>query len=284
MKSDEIREKLIDYCDGKLSPAEKKCMDERFAQDSALYAEYKALAGISEKLKTIPPVDVPSEKLRSQFQIMITEEKQKDNSIRKEEPDSREYFQFKRYFLRFGYTAAVLAIGILFGMQLNNGLQPGDRNAEMAALRTQIADMNQLVTHSLLQQKSTSERMEIVLATLAQGQINRQLLTDLVGTLAFDPSMNVRLSALEALAPYANEELVRAGLHAALPKEDAPLVQIAMIELLVQTKDMQSVPILEKLHQNNAVDSNVRVTAKRALGILSTMGQENNIQTETIIL
>jgi hypothetical protein len=139
--------------------------------------------------------------------------------------------------------------------------------AELAALRARVDNMGRLVTYSLLQQKSTSERLQSVLATLQLKTPDRQLLTDLVGTLAFDPSVNVRLSAVEALAPHTAEDLVRAGLIAALPRETAPLVQVAMIELLATARD--AAPVLAHLMLDDRADPSVRETACRALAMLN---------------
>jgi hypothetical protein len=142
--------------------------------------------------------------------------------------------------------------------------------AELAELREQVNNMGRLVTYSLLQQKSTSERLQSVLATLQLKSPDRQLLTDLVGTLALDPSVNVRLSAVDALAPHTGEDLVRAGLIAALPRETAPLVQIAMIELLASACDTEAAPVFARLMADDRADPSVRETARRALAVLNT--------------
>jgi HEAT repeat protein len=128
--------------------------------------------------------------------------------------------------------------------------------------------MGQLVTYSLLQQQSTSERMRTVLATMDLKSPDRKVLTELVGSLAFDPSINVRLSAVEALAPHAGDALVRAGVLSALPRESAPLVQVAMIELLAGARDQDARPVFEKLSRDETLDRNVRETARRALAVL----------------
>jgi hypothetical protein len=87
-------------------------------------------------------------------------------------------------------------------------------------------------------------------------------------TLAFDPSINVRLTAVEALARHSDDSLVRAGVLSALPRERAPLVQVAMIELLTDAGDRTAAPVFEKLSRDQAVDLNVREAARRALAVL----------------
>jgi HEAT repeat protein len=128
--------------------------------------------------------------------------------------------------------------------------------------------MGQLVAQSLLQQKSTSERLQTVLATMDLPNPDRKVLTDLVGALALDPSVNVRLSAVEALTPHAQESIVRAGLLSALPRENAPLVQVALIELLASVHEQDAAPLFDRLSRDETADKTVRETARRALASL----------------
>ena len=99
---------------------------------------------------------------------------------------------------------------------------------------------------------------------------DRKVLTDLVGALAFDPSINVRLSAVEVLAQHTDDSIVRAGVLSALPRERAPLVQVAMIELLADAREPNALPVFEKLSRDEALDVNVRDAARRALASLRT--------------
>jgi preprotein translocase subunit SecF len=139
---------------------------------------------------------------------------------------------------------------------------------ELAELRTKVDSVGQLVGYSLLQQRSTSERLQTVLATLDQKNPNQKILANLIGALALDPSVNVRLSALDALYPHADQQLVRSGVLASLPREQNPLVQVAMIDFLVAARDRDAAPELEKIARNDNVDRAVRDAAKRGLAQL----------------
>jgi hypothetical protein len=79
-----------------------------------------------------------------------------------------------------------------------------------------------------------------------------------------DSSINVRLSIVEAL----DDSLVRTGVLSALPRERAPLVQVAMIELLASAREPSAEPVFEKLSRDEATDLNVRNAARRALASL----------------
>ena len=109
--------------------------------------------------------------------------------------------------------------------------------------------MGQLVTYSLLQQQPTGERVKAVLATLDRRQTDQRVVSGLLNTLAFDPSVNVRLSALEALYPHANLPAVRSAVAASLPREPSPLVQVTMIDFLAASRDPAALATLETVSQ-----------------------------------
>jgi HEAT repeat protein len=131
-------------------------------------------------------------------------------------------------------------------------------------------EVNQLALAALLQQKSTSERIQNVLATLDQKSPNEKVLSDLVLAMQIDPSVNVRLSAVEAVTPHAGDKIVRAGLLTALPRESAPLVQVAMIELLATIRETEATPLFERLSRDETADKDVRESARRGLALLRT--------------
>src|SRR5690606_30073628 len=117
---------------------------------------------------------------------------------------------------------------------------------ELAELRSKVDSMGQLVTYSL-QQQSAAARLESVLAAVDRGQADEATLARLLNTLAFDPSTNVRLAALEELYVHADLDPVRAGVLAALPRERSPLVQVAMVDFFAATRDRAAAPALEEL-------------------------------------
>jgi hypothetical protein len=276
MNCQRIQENFIDYQDNFLSGDEAAELRAHLASCPVCQREWSALQEISHQLAGLPEPSKPSPRLREQFYAML--------DTHQNEIDAPSPFVFgrgridrffatllpKRPVFQFGLTAALLAGGIFIGQRYLAPPAPADSasKTELAALRAQMNSIGQLVTYSIQQQQSTSERMRAVLATMDLKSPDRKVLTDLVGSLAFDPSINVRLSVVEALSRHADDSLVRAGVLSALPRESAPLVQVAMIELLAGSRDEAAKPIFEKMSRDDAVDRNVREAARRALAAL----------------
>ena len=280
MNCQRIQESFIDYQDGTLAADESAQIRAHLSTCPTCQREWSALQEISRKLAQFP-VEEPSPRLREQFYAMLdTHQREADApspfAIARSRLDS--FFSAllpREPALQFAFALALMAGGLFVGGRFFTKpavvtAAPSDESAktEIAALKAQINSMGQLVTYSLLQQQSTSERIQGVLATMDLKTPDRKVLTDLIGALAFDPSLNVRLSAVEALAQHADDKLVRAGVLSALPRETAPLVQVAMIELLASTHDVAAAPVFDKLSRDEATDKNVRDAARRALALL----------------
>jgi HEAT repeat protein len=69
----------------------------------------------------------------------------------------------------------------------------------------------------------------------------------LIHTMNTDPNTNVRLAALDALAKFNQDPVVRAALIDALAKQKDPMVQITLIQLMVQMKERKVVKDLERI-------------------------------------
>ena len=69
----------------------------------------------------------------------------------------------------------------------------------------------------------------------------------LVNTLNTDPNANVRLAALDGLTRFYRDDYVRKKLIASLKKQQDPLVQIALIDLLTRMRESGILSELEKI-------------------------------------
>ena len=108
------------------------------------------------------------------------------------------------------------------------------RNPDIALLREELRDTRQMVTLSLLQQQSASERLKGVTTSSQLEQPGTEVVTALLDTLRRDPNVNVRLATVDALRRFGSREAVRKGVVDALPQQESPLVQIAMVDFILE--------------------------------------------------
>ncbi len=242
--------------------------------------EFAALTQVASALDTLR-VPAPSPRLRQNFYAMLEEEKHSATSVLAAEERRRErarttgFGLFRRLFAPLAGVAA-LALAFVAGSRLAPPPAPAPALAddatkrELAAVRGELKKMTQLVGYTLLQQQQgpANDRLRGVLASARDETPSDKVLDDLISALAFDPSANIRLRALEALYPHAERPLVRDGVLAALPREQNPLVQLELIDFVAAARDREAAPVLEKISQNELADRTVREAATRALAQL----------------
>ena len=105
---------------------------------------------------------------------------------------------------------------------------------------------------SLLQQQSATERLRGVDYTGRMKTMEPEVVSALTEAVAHDPSVNVRLAALDALSNAALSKAsgspgVLQSLTQSLPRQDSPMVQAALIDYLVEARDRKALGALRQL-------------------------------------
>ncbi|HEY6347219.1 MAG TPA: zf-HC2 domain-containing protein [Bryobacteraceae bacterium] len=154
---------------------------------------------------------------------------------------------------------ALLGIGAAIGYAVRSN------GTEIAQLRGEVSTMRQLVALSLLQQQSASERLRGVSWAYRVEPSDSEVLTALLDAVNRDPNVNVRLAAVDALHAFAANSLARQRVLESLENQTAPIVQVAIIDLLVDLKEGKAGPELRKLTENASIDNGVRQRAQWAL-------------------
>jgi anti-sigma factor ChrR (cupin superfamily) len=164
---------------------------------------------------------------------------------------------------RIAIAAGLLAAGIFAGRHLQSG--GGAGNPEMAQLRGQVEGLRQMVALSMLQGQSPSARMRGVTYSEQISQPDRQVLEALLQAVNHDSNVNVRLSAVDALQKFAADPELTKAMVDSIPVQDTPLVQIALIDMLVQLNARGATADLGRLAKNLQLDEMVRQRAAWAM-------------------
>jgi anti-sigma factor RsiW len=168
---------------------------------------------------------------------------------------------------QMGISFALLVLGVGVGYEMRSEkrevVQP-----EVAQLRGEVSNMRQMVALSLMQQQSAGERLRGVNWALRVESSDTEVLSALLDTVNNDPSVNVRESAVEALHRFGSSPVTRTAIVQSIGKQTSPLVQVALIELLVDLKVTDAAPELKKLASDSTINESVQERAKWALGKL----------------
>jgi hypothetical protein len=264
MTCDQVKEQIADYLAGSLSPMAAEELEDHFAHCAACKQETGALAETWRMLGLLE-AEEPSPALRPRFYESLEAYRQGLASAPPPSPVSPAWRPFSGWASRgwapvfqLAGAAALVVVGIVVGQWLTLR----DRGqGDLARLQDEVRGMRQMVTLSLLQQQSAGERLRGVDYAYRVEQSDTQVLSALLHTVSHDPNVNVRLAAVDALRKFAGNPEVRNTLDQALTKQDSPLVQIALIDLIVDVRDKRAAPSLEALERAPAVNKDVKERA-----------------------
>lgn len=158
---------------------------------------------------------------------------------------------------------ALVAAALVLGVGLGLFLRPAAPD-ELQALRGEVATLHRVVSLSLLREESASARLQGV--AYSRYGADDEVLSALLRVLDEDRSDNVRLAAVEALARFADRDDVAAGLTAALPRQSSPLVQVALVDLLLELGGEGPRRSVQDLARRRDLDESVRGYVTRRLG------------------
>jgi len=270
MNCDDIRNRLPDLLIGDLAPSERSELEAHVALCPACAEEVLRLSEAWTHLALLP-VEKPSPVLSERFYAMLEAERNALRGPAESVPRSRKLraaWSALRLRPRFQFAAALvlLAVGVGGGFVLNSSGRNGGRAAE---LRREVDDLRQTVTLTLLRQPSSSDRLLGVGYSERMDRPAPRTLEALLHTLETDPSVNVRLAAADALYLFAGDPAVKDGVLRALPVQDSPLVQVALIDLLVGIRERRAAEALKALVLNARVNPDVRKKAELGIRQLS---------------
>lgn len=268
MKCEQISELLPDYLQGSLSPDQHRFVEAHLAE----CADCSEEVAVWRKLSLLP-VEQPSPMSRVRFEAMLQayqagrSNQPTGNSEWRKRASSWNFLHWLRSPLGAGaWSVVLLVIGVFAGLRMAGPKPP---SPEIAEMQKELEGTKQLVVLSMLQQQSASARLEGVSYSTREQQLNPQVLSALLHTLRYDPSVDVRLAALDALSRHSAQPQVRSSVANALQEQQSPLVQVALIDQLVEWHDREAKPHLEKLRQSQDLNPAVRQHADWAISKLN---------------
>lgn len=268
---DRIREQIADLLAGRLEPIARENLIDHLETCSACRKDVAELGVVWRALDTMPEPE-PSPQMRARFleTLHAYEEGFQEAQRKLTYSEPRVSWWASLWPARPAWGAAFAAVMLVAGglggrYLLAPGSTESGASAEMTQLRSQVESLRQLVALSLLQEQSASARLRGVTYSNQMTQPDREVQQALLHAANHDANVNVRLSAVDALAKYASSPDVRRALVDSLPVQDSPLVQVALIDLLVQIEAREAAPAMRKLAQQGDANESVRARAAFAV-------------------
>jgi anti-sigma factor ChrR (cupin superfamily) len=265
MNCERVREQIPEVLAGRLDKAAREQLVEHLESCAGCRTEMAELNAVwrgLEALKSEP--DEAPQGAKARFQEVLAAYQAGMAAAQAPQKAAAQVVQFPaRPVWKVAIAAGLLAAGIFAGRSLPPAGAGG--SPEMAQLRGQVEGLRQMVALSMLQGQSPSARMRGVTYSEQIPQPDKQVLDALLQAVNHDSNVNVRLSAVDALQKFAADpELTRAMVDA-IPAQDTPLVQIALIDMLVQLNARGATADLARIAKDPRLDEMVRQRAAWAL-------------------
>lgn len=276
MRCEEVKEQFAEYLAGTLDASVARALEQHVASCPECQAEYAGIEALWQALGTLPTPLVPSNRMRERFSEMMADQRAAADRRPASRQDRRRtwvpLFGTGEPLVQMALAASLLIVGVLVGRALpSRQPQPGaPPSTEISEVRSELRDMRQMLTLSLMQQQSATERLRGVSWTAQIDQPGNEVVSALLDTLLHDPNVNVRLAAIDALRRVSDRTDVRQGTKQAIADRTSPLLQVAVIDFMLDTRDPQAPALFRSLAQDASLDESVRGRAQWALDRLAS--------------
>lgn len=266
----DVKAWLPNWLTGELSATDRINFDAHVAQCADCQQEVAATRQLWDGLATVPTPE-PGPEIRTRFYAMLDtfelEEAATPKPFWGRLTESFRQLSWTVLVPRLAYSLLLLSIGVAAGYWMQRPQKQVLAYQErIDTLSVQVQEMRQMMMLSLLENPSATERLRAVGFTKDISDADSQVIDALLMTLNNDPNVNVRLVTLEALADLAHDARVREGLVQSLTRQESPLVQVALADVMVKLQEKRSLkPLRQLLGQpgtNDLVRSKLAQTIK----------------------
>ncbi len=258
MNKNQIAELIAKYNEGLADPSEILHLELLIESGEVELTRLRELLRFDETIDKLKE-PVPSKNLDQKFYDLLSKETSKSKRF-----DFASWFSFESWIPKLAVTMVLMVVGFIGGtvLQKNSG------GSEVKELAQEVSGLKEMMMISMLEKESATDRLKAVsLSEEIQGP-SKKVTEALFKTLNADPSVNVRLAALDALQNYAKSPTVREGLVRAIAQQDSPLVQVALAELMVTLQEKSSVKELRKILGQKSTPKEVKQRIEESIKVL----------------
>lgn len=156
-----------------------------------------------------------------------------------------------------------MAYGILLlvmGFSLGNFLKTDTANTLVETTvvhNPETENVREQLVLTLLEQPSANKRLQGIGEANKIQKVDDKIISALLKTLNKDTNVNVRLAAIESLTNYLDNPTVREGLVQSIIKQDSPIVQVTLANLMVALQEKKSIEPFKTLMRTKELDTSV---------------------------
>lgn len=263
----QVKNKFPDYLTGELEAETMESIRDHVAICAPCRNELEELTTTWTQLGVLPE-EQPGPNLRKNFYTMLESYKEgltRESAVQRFVNTLGGWFaQPRRAAYQAAFTVVILIAGFTAGFFFSADTpERGNRYAdEMTQLRGQVKQMRRQLVLAMLDQSSPSQRLKGIAWSSTVENPDEKTLDALLHTLNNDPDVNVRLSVVDALYLFSYHPMVKKGIIDSLSVQTSPLVQVALIDLMVGMREKKAADALKDLIRRNKLNPDVKERAQ----------------------
>lgn len=257
MEREKLESMLIEYIDGNMEDKDKLLIEEELEKNQEAKILYAQLKEVMAKMRDAAQL-VPGEALKNSFAQFLSQEIAK-------KPEAKTVTMVPMIYRIAAGIILLMVVGVTTHW-IRRDLQ---NQEELAKIKMELEANKRMMMSMLDNEFSPSQRMQGVSVAYEMNKPDDEIVTVLIKTFNNDPNTNVRLAALDALSKFSSEDGVRKSLIEALSSQKDPVIQIALIQLMVKMKEKTVIDQLEKIATDSKTMKAVKTEAYSGIFKLS---------------
>jgi len=247
---------IMDYWDENNSPDKKKEIEKKLLEAGYSKEELLDLKAFYSSLDDVQ-IPEPRDRMTESFYKMLTSEQSSTRD--KTAPTQRLLTWWQQAEKRLVPKMSYAFLFVILGWALGTWITPDVRyKNRISVMAVEITEMKEMVMLNLLEQTSPSKRMKALNLVDDWNEVDTKVVRALMQTLNYDPNVNVRLVTVATLARFTANPAVREGLIRSINRQQSPLVQLALADLMVSLHESESVPQFQRLLEKKDLNYEVR--------------------------
>ena len=253
MKAQEFEALIPDYVLGKLTQSQDEAFGKYLNEHPNALDQWNALKNELEHSFE------PSAKMDATFYNFLNAETNKDQTPKVVQLETNSKPSIFKKFLPLIAASVMLLLGFFIGKESQpKVVEPAYNVTEVETMKNETNAVRTELVMTLADESSASKRLQAVSEASKLNNATEKVILALFKMLNTDTNVNVRLAAVSSLSKYVDNPIVREGLILSITKQESPLVQIALAELMVTLKEQKSINSMETLLQKPDINSAVK--------------------------
>lgn len=230
---------------------------EAFLADNAEYREnFEKLNGTWKDLGKIS-IPEPTAKMDEGFFDMLNSEIEKTENLKNKSSSWVSTMAELLWKPQMAYGILLVVMGLSLGYLLKSDTT--NTAIETTVVRNpETENVREQLVLTLLEQPSANKRLRGINEANKIQIVDDKVISALLKTLNNDTNVNVRLAAIESLTNYLDNPIVRGGLVQSIVKQDSPIVQVTLANLMVALQEKKSIEPFKTLMRTKELNTSVK--------------------------